>query len=237
MNASHKQAFEAWAQGAAPREACGLLIRLGDGNDTVLMEANNIAAEEDRFILDPHSWAEAEGLGEVLAVIHSHVQEPPEPSQADLAACEATNLPWWIYSLATRSWGFLEPSGFTAPLIGREWRHGVLDCYALVRDYYRLEHGLHLPNYPRADKWWRKGQNLYLDHFAENGFQEVGLADIREGDALLMKIGSEVPNHAAIYLGNGNVLHHLHKQLSRRELLSEPFLRRVTHVLRYNGAS
>lgn len=234
MNEGHKGAFSLWAEMAAPREACAVLVSVGDG--TVLVECKNIAAEEDRFVIDPNSWAEADDLGEIVAVIHSHVQEPPEPSQADLVACEASGLPWWIYSLQTHSWGYLEPSGYTAPLIGREWRHGVLDCYSLVRDYYRQTKNLFLRDYPREDDWWKKGQNLYVENFAAAGFREVSLAEIQPGDALLMTIASRVPNHAAIYLGDGEILHHRHNQLSRRELLTGDLIKRVTHVLRYNEA-
>jgi len=48
-------------------------------------------------------------------------------------------------------------------LVGREWSHGVLDCYALVRDWFRAERGVELPNFVRFDDWWKRGENLYLE--------------------------------------------------------------------------
>ena len=73
----------------------------------------------------------------------------PEPSQADRVACEATALPWFIVSFPSGHWTELRPQGYAAPLVGREWSHGVLDCYSLIRDWYAQERGIDLPDFPR----------------------------------------------------------------------------------------
>jgi cell wall-associated NlpC family hydrolase len=48
-----------------------------------------------------------------------------------------------------------------APLVGRQFAHGVLDCYSLVRDFHARELGIPLSEYERQDDWWSHGQDLY----------------------------------------------------------------------------
>lgn len=55
------------------------------------------------------------------------------------------------------------------PLLGRQFVHGVTDCYSLFRDAYHLT-GINLPDFERHDDWWRHGEELYLDNMESNGF-------------------------------------------------------------------
>ncbi|HFS3715279.1 TPA: NlpC/P60 family protein, partial [Escherichia coli] len=102
----------------------------------------------------------------------------------------------------------------------------------LFRDAYHLA-GITLPDFVREDDWWRNGQNLYLDNLAENGFYRVSPSCAQAGDILLCCFGSSVPNHAAIYCGNGDLLHHIPEQLSKRERYSEKWQRRTHSVWRH----
>ena len=62
------------------------------------------------------------------------------------------------------------------------------------------------------------------------------LANLQVGDVLLMRVASpEVENHGAVYLGNGQMLHHLYGQLSRRERLDFQWVRRVGGVARHRA--
>ncbi|WP_043946890.1 NlpC/P60 family protein, partial [Ralstonia solanacearum] len=38
------------------------------------------------------------------------------------------------------------------------------------------------------------------------------------GDVILMQVRAPVPNHAAVYLGGVQMLHHLHGRLSSRDV-------------------
>ncbi len=53
------------------------------------------------------------------------------------------------------------------------------------------------------------------------------------GDILLCCFGASVANHAAIYCGNGELLHHLPEQLSKRERYSEKWQRRTHSAWRH----
>jgi cell wall-associated NlpC family hydrolase len=148
-------------------------------------------------------------------------------------ACEATALPWFIVSFPAVKWIELQPQGYVAPLVGREWAHGVLDCYSLIRDWYDQERGIDLPDFTRFDEWWMRGGNLYLDNFETAGFSAVSSDDMDVGDVLLMQVASPVPNHAAIYLGDGLILHHLQGRLSSRDVYGGYWQKITTHTLRH----
>ena len=217
-----------------PREACGLLV-IHKGRETYV-PCRNIGVGTDQFVIHPEDYAAADIQGEIVGVVHSHPGMSPEPSQADRVACEASGLPWHIVGIPSEDWIRIEPTGFVAPLVGREWSHGVLDCYSLVRDWFRSERGVLLPNFARFDDWWKRGENHYLDNFAQVGFEVINSADLRNlqpGDCFLMQVASPVPNHAAVYLGDGLILHHLQGRLSSRDVYGGYWQKVTTHVLRY----
>lgn len=215
----------------APRECCGLaVVRRGR---LKYWPCRNIAGEAE-FAVHPEDQAAAEDAGEVVGVCHSHVYLPPEPSEADRVMCSRTGLPWLIVSWPTGAHRVIEPEGYTPPLVGRPFTHGVLDCYALVRDYYATI-GIELADYPREECWWLKGQNLYLDHFAAEGFVPVDPADLRAHDALLMQVASPVPNHAGVIDADGYLLHHCHGRLSSRDVYGGYWRKVTTHVLRHRS--
>jgi len=227
MTPETQAAAVAHAEGEYPREACGLVVVV-KGRERYWPCRNTAATPSEHFVLAPEDYAAADDAGEVVMVVHSHPNAPARPSAADRVACEASELPWAIISVdgadgAVRATEVLvfEPCGYRAPLVGRPFSHGVLDCYSLVRDWYGQEWGLALPDFARRDEWWNDGHtDLYTDHLAEYGFHQVKLAEIQRGDLLLMQVRSRnlVPNHAGIWLGDGNMLHHMHGRLSSRDV-------------------
>jgi proteasome lid subunit RPN8/RPN11 len=206
----------AHAEEEQPRECCGLISRDAEGV-AHYVRSTNARQGKDSFEITGDCWAAAEDVGEVVGVAHSHAFVSPDPSQADLVGCEKSGLPWLIVNYPTRNWRYIEPSGYRPPLEGRAWCHGALDCYALVRDYYAQECGILLRDYEREDDWWFKGKNLYRENFAKEGFVQVD-GEPRRHDLLLMMIRAPVENHAAVYLGDGKMLHHLFDRLSRKEM-------------------
>jgi cell wall-associated NlpC family hydrolase len=122
------------------------------------------------------------------------------------------------------------------PLIGRSFSHGVLDCYTLVKDYYKRELNIELQNYFHQNDWWEKGENLYVDNFKDQGFIEINdKNDIQKYDAFLIKLLSSVSNHAAIYIGGDTILHHVYGRLSNRQTYSGYWRKHTTHHLRHKS--
>lgn len=214
-----------------PREACGLLI-VSKGKERY-WPCRNLAVGSDQFVLDPHDYAAADDAGDILAVVHSHPNLPCWPSQADKVSCEASALPWHIVSVPGGQWHYMAPSGYQAPLVGREWSHGVLDCYSLIRDWYARERGLRLPDFDRRDEWWLRGENLYTEHFREAGFDQIDPEDIQDGDVILMQVASPVTNHGGVYIGDNRIIHHVQGRLSSRDNYSGFWRSKTTHVLRH----
>ena len=87
----------------APKESCGLVVNC-DGIK-VYWNCSNIADGLDCFVIDPMDWADAEDTGVIMAVVHSHPGQSPEPSSMDIAACNRSQLPWYIVNPTDGTWG------------------------------------------------------------------------------------------------------------------------------------
>jgi proteasome lid subunit RPN8/RPN11 len=234
LTRSQKDAILGHALAESPRECCGLLVDTQNGR--IYVACRNLADNpHQHFQIDHEDFARAEDLGEIAAIVHSHPFAGVQPSEADKVACEDSGLPWVIVNPQIEAFNIIEPSGYQAPLIGRPFVYGVLDCYSLVVDYYQRELGITLPYYVRDDAygWWERGQDLYADRFGEAGFVEV--QDPQPGDVILMQIQSDVANHAAVYLGGNVILHHLVKQLSRRDSYGGYWQKHTRHILRHRS--
>ena len=250
-------AIRAHAQAEYPRECCGLVVM--KGRTETYYPCKNTATGTEHFVLSPEDYAAAEEAGRITAVIHSHPDCEPAPSAADRVACEASGLPWFIVGVepgedgepvAGEIRGFV-PEGYAAPLIGRPFAHGVLDCYTLVRDWYKRERGIVLPDFRRDDDWWDRGDNLYLKHYEEAGFRPLAAGESLEpGDVILMQIRSpKDPNHAGVYIGTqalkeapdlhpvpDAMLHHLYGQHSERVVYGGYWQEATRMALRYIGS-
>jgi cell wall-associated NlpC family hydrolase len=249
MNEQIKDAIAAHALAAYPHESAGFVVETADGE--VYLPCTNIAPNPcDDFAVSGDEFSRAEDLGRISAFVHSHPGGKARPTGADRGMCEKSGIDKWVIvslgvqgdgSIALDDWFEFGPSGYIAPLIGRVFAHGIHDCYSLIRDYYKLDRGVTLPDFERLDKWWEDGtSNLYLDNFEKAGFVDVGQdAALEVGDVLLMQIRSKngVPNHAGVYLGNNVLLHHMYGQLSGRTVWGGMWAHCLRTVLRYKGES
>lgn len=231
LNKTVIAAAEKHARAEFPREACGLVV-VKRGRRVYVPCTNSAKTPEDHFSISPEEFAAAEEQGEVVGVFHSHPNASAEPSTADLQACNASGITWHILALPSGVWRAVEPKATSMPLYGREFVHGSCDCYGFVRDWYAQELGIALADGTREDEWWKKGQNLYLDRYEKWGFELVKDGSLQVGDVLLMQVLSNVPNHAAIYLGGDVIGHHLYGRLSGRDVYGGYYKKHTTHVLR-----
>lgn len=228
-------ALRALAVQRYPSEACALIAA---GRIFPVQNAAEDATEE--FVIPRMAWleVEAQARAPVEAVFHSHPGGPDYPSEADMRMQVASGVPWVICTVtpggtcAPFVWG-----GEPPPLLARGFRHGVTDCYSLIRDWYRIERQVALPEFPRAWEWW-EAKDLYRDGFSEAGF-ELAEGEPQVGDVFLARIRAPVPNHGGVYVGGGLILHHPTQRgaavdpsrLSRREPLAR-WRKYVTHWLR-----
>lgn len=214
-----------------PKEMCGFITDLG------FIPAPNSAVDPIKdFRIDPEEYLKVQSKMKILAILHSHTNGRAFPTEIDMRSQLNTNVPWGIIltdGFAADDpvmWGDSLP---IAPLIGRQFMHGVWDCYSLVRDTFRLGkeqlaeldvtqrwpfEPVTFPEFPRSDAWWDGPDDLYVQNFGSVGFDVIERDQARVGDCMLMRIGSSKKlSHAAILIDQDLILHHLPTRLSRRE--------------------
>lgn len=240
-----KAAIQAHAAECFPAECCGLIV-----ND-VYVQCRNISKHTDQFEIHPEDLVAAEDSGETQAFVHSHPNASARASELDLLQIELHQKPWVICAYPDIEFQVYEPSGYKAPLVGRNYIHGIQDCYSIVRDFYERELGINLIDFEREDAWWehKESKSLYLDGFGEAGFIEVN--DLQYGDVMLCRVGrTEHVNHAIIWLGDQTalkseqtedcvgssiILHHPYGRKSVREVFGHQWQERVVKVVRYEN--
>ncbi|MFV8905738.1 C40 family peptidase [Serratia fonticola] len=226
-------AVMAHAEESYPAECCGLVVQVGKRQQ--YLRCRNTASEPtEQFSMHPEDYAAAEDAGEIVAIVHSHPDATTQPSQLDQAQCDLSQLPWVIASWPEGDIRTIMPTEGVKPLLGRPFVHGIWDCYGIVRDWYRLECDIDLPDFERSDGWWERGENLYMQHYADAGFIPV-TGDLRLGDVIIMQVRADEPNHAGVYLGDGVMLHHMYGQLSKHVPYDGYWQERTIITLRYRG--
>ena len=228
-----KHAALTHAKDQDPKESCGLLLNI-KGKEKYFPCRNLSMTAFQCFIIDPEDYIKADNTGDIIAVVHSHPVTPPVPSQSDKVACEQSGLVWYIVNPKTESWGYLEPTGYKAPILGREWAWGVTDCYTLVRDWYKEKLNINLIDWQRPTTLEDFNKEPMFEKCAEEtGFRELKADEkLIDGDLLFMSIFSNNLNHVAIFI-DGDVLHHLADRLSCIEPYSEWLLKCTGKRLRY----
>lgn len=228
--AAKRHALEAY-----PQESVGFVL----GDDYV--RATNVHAnptEEFEVGAEEYLRALADPRG-LKAMLHSHPEGPLFPNEADMVGQISGDIVWGIIATDGERvsdpylWGDALP---IAPLLGREFHHGISDCFSAFRDVFRLgaegldaqgienawPHGpITLREMPRNDGWWEPengGQNLYQEFYEEWGFVKIDKTEARAGDGFLIDIGSKgTLNHIACLITNDTILHQLPQRLCRRE--------------------
>lgn len=221
-------AAQTHAREAFPNESCGVVV----GGQ--YMRCRNIAEDPSQdFAIHPNDYKNALLTGKLQGIVHSHPNGPLHPSMLDMQGQMKSDLPWAIIPLDDERvgdpiiWG--DDNNIPA-LLGREFVSGVTDCFALIRDIFRLGRegcalqGVEWPlephlisEQPRDHNWAETGKDLYIDGMAGEGFTQVSASDVRPGDVFLLKWHSDVFNHGGVLLSHDQIAQHFPKRLSRRE--------------------
>jgi hypothetical protein len=129
-----------------------------------------------------------------------------------------------------------------APFIGRPYMLGRFDCYSLVRDWMACERGIEMD-------WLTETPERLANQWLTDGAFETN-SEIHKwdrviapqpGDGILFAMGQEDlhasgrVNHAGVYLGAGQFLHHLPNRASTRSTLDAQWHARVAAFMRWKG--
>ena len=213
-----------------PREGCGVIgIQKGKSK---WFPCKNVAEDDDDFIIDSTEYIRINSISDIVAIVHSHPDASPEPSETDVKQCNGLNLDYYIISIPEIKLHHLQPNRRDLPLIGREYEFGVTDCFSLVQSYYgKFE--IDMPRYAFEDDWWEKGLDYFGDLWEQyEGWNEVTDGSLLKHDLLYFNVQSHVPNHCGVYLDDDLFLHHAVNRLSCRELLYPFWGKFKTKILR-----
>jgi cell wall-associated NlpC family hydrolase len=212
-----------------PKESCGIVV------GGAYLPIKNIAPTPERdFRMADDTWA----AHVVEGVIHSHgQQEALAPSANDMVHQISSNVPWGITQTDGVAaspvlwWGDFR---LDEPLLGRQFVHGVTDCYSAIRSWRWQNTGIKLPDFPRNDQWWMADEDLYNDGFPRAGYRVITEYEASVGDVALINFRSKVPNHGGTLVEDGLLYHHLQNRLSCREPVGR-WRPMISKWLRYEG--
>lgn len=188
-----------------PQECAGVIT-----GGTYQPLINRAADPHKAFLLNPRDWAGKK----TEAIVHSHPGGPSCPSHEDMLQQMLTAIPWVIATTPTASQPCEEDVFVfgTPPQLDLTagYRHGVHDCYSLIRGFFAEAMDIVLADIPRGWDWWHDGEDHYRRHYQAMGFRPLNRDEtLRRGDVFLARIRAPVTNHAGIWLGDGLILHHL----------------------------
>ena len=203
LHAAYQHALSCW-----PEESCGVITPQG------FVPYPNVSSGDRKltFAIPAEVWVEHE----ILAVVHSHTNGNRHATRIDMEQQAVSGVPWMVivndeHTIQDVFW--LGDEVPIPPLLGRTFRHGVTDCYGLIRDAYRLgraaladepnaERRIHnwpfeptlLMQMPRDHEWWtdpndlNPGANLYTANFEAAGFYALDSDDPPEvGDVFFSR--------------------------------------------------
>lgn len=130
----------------------------------------------------------------------------------------------------------LEPIEYK-DLVGLKYEPEVNDCYQLMRKYFaRLDIGL--TDYAFPSDWWMFEDNLYLKHYADEGFEQIVTSDWKPQlhDVMLVCGSTQtyMPTHAGVLCEYNQVLHHYTGRFSEVTSFKSPW-RNPAVVLRHKS--
>lgn len=215
-----------------PKEACGVITQ--KSRVQKYHRITNVHDDpENHFEMDAVEYAESLDKGELIAVVHSHCGDGAStiPSAHDSCVCDEMGVSWIIVSWPEGDMRIVEPQ--ERPLIGRPWSLGSFDCWGLIMAWHK-QHGVVLNDFRKPYEWWKSeyGENLYQDNYLKEGFVETNEPP-KPGDMVIMQLSSPVWNHAGIYLGNNQLLHHAFGKLSRIDLYSGWYQEHTVKICRH----
>ena len=224
-----KQAIFNHAKEVWPEEACGFVV-----NGNIIRCHNSHPSPLLNFAISANDYANAETIGNIEAVYHSHPDGLDGFSTFDVEACKQINIPWILFNSKTNNFFYANPCG-DAPYEGRQWVYGIHDCYAILRDFYSREFNIKLDDFKRGEEleWECDEWRMFEQNYAQQGFVEIEKPS-QKGDFLLMQLGAPSPNHVGVLTGDGwSFYHHLTGRRSERAVYGGYWAKITTKILRH----
>lgn len=234
--ANYLTEIEEHFRGEYPREGCGLLgVRAG-----VLhwLPCTNHAHSDEQFQIDSVQYMKYAIKYSIVGIVHSHPDTDSTPSDTDIRACNALATPYYIFGYPAMDLTIVQPRYYENALFGREYEHGITDCFEAVRDYLNSVNIQIPPRIPFEKNWW-EDEDRAIDYFNTSYLKKYGftkkieIANIEKNDLLVFNVRSHVNNHCGIYLGSDMFFHHAADRLSTKESLYPFWVQFITGAYRH----
>jgi len=235
MNTKVKSKIIDLAKANPGEEICGLMYQTFDSVDIYI--CSNAAVDRiNEFEIDNQDYLACLHFGRPCGIYHSHPSGAAF-SQADLDISDEMALPIYLYAVQQDEWLDYIPKTYVLPLEELSFTWGEQDCFSLIRTFYRQQYSIYIGDYDRDENFEHSGDNRILENFTKEGFIDTNSTCLlQKHDVLLFHTNMALPQHFGIFMGNSRFLHHPSGALSRIELLTPNWTRRLEKVLRYKNA-
>lgn len=228
LNNKIKLAIKQHAKDEAPKECCGFILENGE-----TYKARNVSNDENKFSIAIEDYVSADNLGEINAVYHSHPEQGLSFSEYDKFNSISHGIIYVLYSMRDNSFTQFDPSlAAFNKYIGREFKIGKTDCWALVRDFYESELNIKFRDYYRDEKYKPR-----LKEYFDSGMKTLGfyfVDELQKYDCILFgRKKDPAPYHIGLYLGDDLILHQPEKSYSRVEEYTNKHKRLTDCIIRH----
>jgi len=193
----------------------------------------------NNFIISPQDYLNCSSLGKIVACYHSHVNESVEFSEIDKSNSNAYNIHYILYNIKYDIFNFYSPNKENNPYIGRPFVLGKSDCFTLMQEYALKEEKVHI-KFPKDLTYPRHLddiKDLYETNFKNQGFIKLDKGiKLNKSDGIMMMfpgVSDKFPTHAAVYIGDGLILHQPFNSFSCVNIYDNFFKKHTSYVLRY----
>lgn len=242
FNTQLKEKIKEEAKKAFPKECCGFIYLDKTSYKFDVFPCKNVAEQKNNnFTISPNDYLRCSYLGQIIACYHSHSNDNTEFSEIDKDNSNKYEMHYILYNVKQDIFNFYTPNSEKNPYIGRPFILGVSDCFTLVQDYAKKERNINL-QFPRNvlyPKDLKEIGALYEENFIANGFIKLTKdVELKKDDGLMMifpAISEKYPTHAAVYIGNGMILHQPFNSFSCVNIYDNFYKKHTSYVLRYGG--
>lgn len=224
-----------YAEGNPFEETCGFLYITF--TDVKFYPCQNIALDKrEYFEISKEDYLECLKLGKIVGIFHSHTANLISAfTQDDIDTAEEAEAPIYLYHLGDKTWKEYIPPSYHVGLEGQMFIFGQQDCFSLVRHYFRQKHKIFIADYDRDEHYLQQADNRILDNFSNEGFINIKISGIpQKEDVFVFSNTRDIPQHFAIFIGPGRVLHHPLGSLSRYDSFNGGWMKKCKLILRYH---
>lgn len=196
-------------------------------------------------MLDPLDYLKYSDNGKIIGFYHSH-PVGNDFSQLDKHNSSAHNLPLVLYHIPSDNFKIFDNDISKNQYIGRPFVFNSMSCFSFIRDFYREEFSINIPNFHESgipylnksiDKAKiRKSMDIISDIFdnlSKYDFEEA-IEPLKYGDIICIhSSGLVFPIHFLIYIDNNEILHHKYNSYSTVEQYGSEYKSKVYKIFRH----